>query len=117
MQTTSTETLSKMNSTTNSTGASSAAGGWEGWKKAVEVTNLASDPEQVYVRLEKLLTGEQGTGGVQLGKKAHLFPMLSRAMPISEVDARGLHLRGNVICDKRDLTRTLEKLEKYSTAA
>merc|ERR1719174_298495 len=92
-------------------------GGWGKWQKAVSVTNLMSDPEQVYVRLEKLLTGEQGTGGVQLGKKAHLFPMLSRAMPVMEGDARGLHLRGNVICDKRDLTRTLDRLQNYSTAA
>merc|ERR1719316_1663667 len=71
MQTTSTETLSKMNSTTNSTGASSAAGGWKGGKKAVEVTNLASDPEQVYGRraareegapLPDALAGDAGAG-------------------------------------------------------
>jgi hypothetical protein len=42
----------------------SLAGGWKGWQKAVAVTNLASDPEQVYVRLEKLLTGEEGAGGI-----------------------------------------------------
>merc|ERR1719453_1773804 len=72
----------------------SGASGWGKWQKAVAVTNLASDPEQVYVRLEKLLTGDQGAGGIQISKKAHLFPMLSRAMPVKDGDARGLHLRG-----------------------
>jgi hypothetical protein len=100
--------VSKMNS---------SGGGWGKWQKAVAVTNLASDPEQVYVRLEKLLTGEQSDGGIQISKKAHLFPMLSRAMPVKDGDARGLHLRGNIICEKRDLTKTLERLQHYSTAA
>jgi len=94
--------------------------GFSKWQRAVTVTNLASDPEQVYVRLDKLLMEDPAIGahgGIHLGKKAHLFPMLSRAMRVKEGDARGLHFRGNIVCEKRDLTRTLERLQTYSLAA
>jgi hypothetical protein len=118
----STDSMTATNESLKSTrasflGGTGGVGGFKGWQKAVAVTNLASDPEQVYVRLEKLLNGEQGAGGIQISKKGHLFPMLSRAAPVKEGDARGLHFRGSIICEKKDLARTMAGLESYSSAA